>query len=39
MQQAILVVESDGVLRGAITSQLRDDGYFVVALADERVVL
>ena len=34
MQQAILVVESDGVLRDAITSQLRDDGYFVVALAD-----
>jgi len=34
MQQAILVVESDGVLRDVIASQLRNDGYFVVALAD-----
>jgi|SRR5213080_95079 len=34
MQHAILLVESDGVLRDAIAFQLRDDGYFVVALSD-----
>ncbi len=34
MQQTLLVVESDDLLREAITTRLRNDGYFVVALAD-----
>jgi DNA-binding response OmpR family regulator len=34
MQQTLLVVESDDALREAITTHLRNDGYFVVALAD-----
>lgn len=39
MQQAILVVESDDVLRDTIASELRDVGYFVVALADGALAL
>jgi DNA-binding response OmpR family regulator len=39
MQKVILVVEHDSTLRNMISSQLRREGYFVLAVADETMAL